>query len=128
VRSSPDDASPPSSPRPFILIVDDEQPILDMLRLILPLEGLDVVFASCGAEAVELYRQRAAAIDLVLLNVNMPRMNGPQTLAALLRINPTLRCCFTTGDRNETVLWGRPVIHKPFTIGELTAAIRAALA
>jgi CheY-like chemotaxis protein len=128
VRSLPADASPAGPRRPLLLIVDDEVTILEMLGLTLPVVGFDVVLASSGPEAVELYRQRAGAIDLVLLNESMPRMNGPQVLGALLRINPAVRCCFTTGETDEALLWGRAVIHKPFTLDELTAAIRAALA
>jgi CheY-like chemotaxis protein len=76
---------------------------------------------------VELYRQKAEAIDLVLLDVKMPGMTGPQTLAALRQLNPDVRCCFTTGFTCEPLPAGLPVLRKPYSVGELASLLATAL-
>jgi CheY-like chemotaxis protein len=60
--------------------------------------GFAVWLASGGAEAVESYRRHRDLIDVVLLDVQMPDLDGPATLAALWETDPGVRCCFMTGD------------------------------
>ena len=59
-----------------ILLVDDEADIRRLLKLVLTCHGFTVHAASCGREAVELYRQHPLGIDLVLLDVIMPGRSG----------------------------------------------------
>jgi CheY-like chemotaxis protein len=111
--------------KPGILIVDDEPAVRGLLQAWLPRRGFQVWVAADGAEACELYRQHAAAVDLVLLDVRMPSLDGPQTLAALQALNPTVRCCFMSGHAggySETDLLRRGalrVLAKPFALAEL---------
>lgn len=105
---------------PCVLVVDDE----DTLRMILTRElrkrGFDVFSTGSGAEAVEMYCRSARRIDLVLMDVNMPGMNGSETFDALRAADPSVRCCFMTADLRATtqaVLLARgamEVFHKPF--------------
>jgi DNA-binding NtrC family response regulator len=60
--------------------------------------GFVVWLAADAAAAVELYSRHRDAIDMVLLDVRMPGRDGPQTLAAIQKIDPWVRCCFMTGD------------------------------
>jgi two-component system cell cycle sensor histidine kinase/response regulator CckA len=62
--------------KPGILVVDDELPIQMMLAFALRHKGFTVWLASSGQEALELYQQHQEGIDLVLLDVQMPDMDG----------------------------------------------------
>jgi DNA-binding response OmpR family regulator len=81
-------------------------------------EGRTVWLARSGDEALELYRRHANEIGLVLLAVRLPGLDGPQTLAALRRIDPGVRCCFLSGPLSEFTdaellkLGATAVLHK----------------
>jgi len=64
-----------------ILVVDDQEDIREMARLVLVDAGFDVVTASSGEDALRL--ARGTAIDLVLLDINMPGLDGWSTLKLL---------------------------------------------
>jgi DNA-binding response OmpR family regulator len=103
-----------------------------MLQAALPQLGFDVLPAAGGAEAVELYRRRHAEIDAVLLDVRMPGLDGPQTLAAVRAIDPGVCCVFMTGHPDQygvgyLAALGAGILFKPFAFRELAYALRAAL-
>ena len=83
--------------KPVILVVDDVMAIGMMLDLGLSQDGFAVRMATTGDEAIELYRKHHNEIALVLMDVQMPGMDGPATLATLQQINPKLKCCFMSG-------------------------------
>lgn len=83
---------------PTILVVDDEPVVLALLNAALKGRGFHVLSASGGEMAVELYRKLPKEIDLVLLDVRMPGMDGLATLAAIRSANPAVLACFMTGD------------------------------
>jgi two-component system KDP operon response regulator KdpE len=70
-----------------VLVVDDQDDIREMARLVLAGAGYDVVVASSGKEALKL--ARASSFDLVLLDINMPELDGWATLR-LLRADEAL--------------------------------------
>jgi|SwirhirootsSR3_FD_contig_31_18313637_length_634_multi_3_in_0_out_0_1 CheY-like chemotaxis protein len=82
---------------PGILIADDEPWILYLISQSLRKLGCQVWLAANGREAVETYRRLAARIDLILLDVKMPTLDGPRTFAELRQIDPEARCCFMSG-------------------------------
>jgi CheY-like chemotaxis protein len=81
-----------------VLVVDDDAGVRRLLEVGLPGPGLAVRVAASGPEAVALYRRHHRSIGVVLLDVRMPGMDGPATLAALQQVVPGLRCCFMSGD------------------------------
>lgn len=115
--------------RPGILVVDDENSIRTLLRIALQRQGFAVWVAASGREALDLYDRHHDDIGLVLLDVRMPIMDGPQTLAALRKINPRLRCCFLSGHSGEYTepdllqRGAAQVFTKPFRLGELGASL-----
>jgi CheY-like chemotaxis protein len=111
--------------------VDDEAAVLRTLARALPPGGLGVRVAGGGREAVEVYREHWRSIDLVLLDVLMPDMDGLATLAALRQINPAVRCCFMSGQTTRCpvhkllALGAVDILLKPFgDLGELRRTLR----
>jgi CheY-like chemotaxis protein len=86
---------------PEVLVVDDEQGMRRFLELAMRHCGFSVKSAGTGQAAVELYRQCSPPPDVVLLDVQMPGMDGPATLAALQEFDPDVRCCFMSGGSDE---------------------------
>jgi CheY-like chemotaxis protein len=84
--------------RPSILVVDDEPAIRDLLQACLNSFGFRVCLAADGREAIERYRRDGAGIAVVLLDIRMPGLDGPQTLEALRQLNPEVQVCFMSGD------------------------------
>src|SRR4051812_24357350 len=103
-----------------ILVVDDEEGVRGVLDEAMRRRGFAVWLAAQGQEALDLYRQHGQAIDVVLLDVRMPGLDGPHTLAALQEINPRIRCCFMSGDLGSYAEWqlynlgAAALIRKPF--------------
>src|SRR4051794_9080352 len=81
-----------------VLVADDEEAVCRVLEVGMRGHGFTVWLAADGREAVDLYCEHRDGIDLVLLDVQMPNLDGPGTLTALREINPPVRCCFMTGD------------------------------
>src|ERR1019366_4238123 len=106
--------------KPVILVVDDEIAVGKMLEVALRHYGFAVKPAATGHAAVEVYRGQHKDIALVLLDVQMPGMDGPATLTALQKINPELKCCFmsaSTGKYSTEELHNMGAAHvmtKPF--------------
>ncbi len=112
------------------LVVDDDDLVRLMLRLALEREGLQVWVADNGQDAISLYRKHRASIHVVLLDVQMPILDGPHTLDALRQIDPDVCACFVSGDTGEyepedLIRRGaRAVLHKPFRVNDLRDAVR----
>jgi CheY-like chemotaxis protein len=102
-----------------VLVVDDDGDVRLVVCLLLRSHGLAVREAAGGAEAVALYREHRGSVGLVLLDVRMPGLDGPRTLALLRDVDPTVRCCFLTGgsgdysDDDLLALGALRVFHKP---------------
>jgi CheY-like chemotaxis protein len=111
----------PAQPPPSVLVADDQPGIRSLLGVTLRREGLDVRLAANGAEAVAAYLERPA--HLVILDVKMPILDGPEALTLLLTLDPAVRCCFVTGyadDESAARLLGlgaRDILLKPFRLG-----------
>jgi DNA-binding NtrC family response regulator len=116
---------PETDTHPGILVVDDDAMLLTLLRTVLSRRGFQVWTASKGDEAVELFRQQQAQVSLVLLDVCMPGLDGPRTLAELRRVEPSLPACFMsghTGSYGLDELMGQGALRffgKPFAVHEL---------
>lgn len=100
-----------------ILLIDDDAVLRCVLAGVLRTRGFAVWTAASGEEALKVYERFASQISLVLSDVNMPGMEGPEAVAALRAVNPALICCLMTGGQNLPVV-GRGVVKvfsKPFS-------------
>ncbi len=116
-----------------VLVVDDEKTVRGVLTRILERNGYTVVLAEDGAEGVEKYRENGNAVDLVILDIAMPRMNGNEAYGALMEINPKLKVLVSSGYSEEDRvmdLIGRGAngfLRKPYESETVLAAVREVL-
>jgi PAS domain S-box-containing protein len=113
-----------------ILIIDDETAVLEAVSDILELDGWQVLTANCGEAGLALYREQAENIDLVLLDLSMPGMNGEETFRNLRYIDPQARVILSSG-YNEIEATHRFVgkglagfIQKPYNAQQLRELIQ----
>jgi len=108
-RSQPRDNGEPVTPsqqvlRPNgLLVIEDDRLLRKALGEAFRDHGFDLWTAENGSVGVELFRQFWPLIDIVLCDVQMPELDGPQTLDALRAINPSVRFCFMTGDARGAI-------------------------
>jgi CheY-like chemotaxis protein len=115
--------------KPGVLVVDDDHLVRTTVQLGLEQEGFDVWSAPNGREAIHLYRKHSEHIAVVLLDVRMPGLDGPQTLDGLRELNPRVRACFMSGDVYKQTEGLRQrgaaqVIAKPFHLDQLADILR----
>lgn len=122
-----------SSPAATILVVDDEPTLRQYFRTLLELEGYRTEAAASGLEAVELVRAGLAP-DVVLLDVNMPGIDGVETLRQLLQIRPALKVIMCSGALDPRkaleafVSGAQEFLTKPLRHLYLSAAVERCLA
>ena len=112
-----------------ILVVDDEPLLRGLLKTVLGRQGFAVWLAANGVQAIDLCQQHHDSIHVGLLDVRMPGLDGPQTMAALQEIKPKLPFCFMTGDPgiyqiSDLLARGaRYVFRKPFQLDEINKVV-----
>ena len=85
-----DEAQLPSGQQQVILVVDDEQAIVELTKTTLEAYNYRVLTANNGAEAIAIYAQHRDTIDVVLIDMMMPVMNGLTTVTAIQQLSPHL--------------------------------------
>jgi two-component system cell cycle sensor histidine kinase/response regulator CckA len=118
--------------RPIVLLADDEPMIRTLGRTILEDKGYRVLLAADGQEAVDIYQRELGQVDLVILDLTMPRLNGRDACKELARIDPRVRVLLSSGFAPDTagaVLEAgvRGFVAKPYRPADLAAAVMAAL-
>lgn len=117
-----------------VLLVEDEMPIQEMLGAVLRKANYTVTQAMNGAEAIEYLVGSHPTIDLVLLDLNMPRMGGIDVLKILRASKPTTPVLVITGNLNETAkasldeLGQEHILEKPFDMAKLGEWMKKLLA
>ena len=116
-----------------LLLVDDEKMILDVGQEIQEILGYEVFVATSGKTALELYRAHADKIDLVILDLIMPGMDGREIYTRLKEMNPEARVLLSSGysineEAAEIIEMGCDgFIQKPYNMGDLSAKVREVL-
>jgi len=119
--------------RGTVLLVEDEDAVRSFAARALGQRGYQVLEASTGTEALDVFESHQGDVDLVLSDVVMPEMDGPTLMAKLRRDRPDLKIIFISGYAedsfrkhladNEDFMF----LQKPFDLKELAAAVKAAL-
>jgi len=121
-------AARPASGPLRILLVDDDELIRDSVAPMIGVLGHAVQTAESGQEALDLF-QAGLEADLVILDMNMPGLNGAQTLSRLLELRPNQAVLMATGYSEESItplLEGRPRVaslRKPFSFKEFQSKL-----
>ncbi len=132
VPPAPPPAPPPAGGRETILLVDDEPMLRQLGRAVLRQYGYEVLLADDGLQAVEVFRGGRTYIDLVLLDLTMPRLSGRETLRRLREIDPDVPVVFASGYSVELSAGANAddvqgFVRKPYREEDLAAAVRQAL-
>jgi len=115
---------------PVVLVADDEVTILDLVTSLMETEGFEVLPASDGHEALELSRSYPGTIDLVITDVEMPRLNGSDLCSHLLAERPGIKVLLMSGadmDNLRRRAAAFPLLPKPFEGRMLREKVRALL-
>ena len=116
-----------------VLIVDDDETIRTTASNIIEQLGYKAITAEDGVHAVQLYRNSYSSIDLVLLDISMPRFSGKETYIELQKINPDLKVLLFSGlaqqKRIDEILslGANDFIKKPFSFESLSNKIDSIL-
>ena len=116
-----------------ILLVEDEEAVRSFAARALKLRGYHVLEASGGEEALELVRNHAGNIHLVITDVVMPNMDGPTLVRALRRLRPDIHVIFMSGyaeeafRRNDEKAEDLHFLPKPFGLKQLAAKVKDVL-
>jgi len=116
-----------------ILVVDDEEMVRGILADLLIAGGYHVLTAADGENALRVFRRDPEAVDLVLMDMTMPRMNGLDAFLEMKKLKPSVRVMILSGHSaagtaHELRRHGiRGVLQKPITARSLLEAVSAAL-
>jgi PAS domain S-box-containing protein len=124
------EAMPPRG-QETILLAEDEERVRKAVVQVLQRAGYRTIVAADGLEAIRMLREQQEPVHLVLLDVVMPDLGGPDTWEQLRVLRPGLRVLFTSGYTDDRCLARLPpnaeVIGKPFRTEELLTRIRKKL-
>lgn len=116
-----------------ILVAEDDASTRDYLKLFLPSLGYTVLTAQDEQEASDIYREKGRQVDLVLMDIVLPRKNGREAATAIREIRGDVKIVFTSGypvdfvhERN-LLADGEILLMKPLTPTELAGTLRAVL-
>jgi CheY-like chemotaxis protein len=115
-----------------VLVADDEPMLRQLAQTILEARGYRVLLAADGREAVDVYRREAGRIDLVVLDLTMPRLSGRDACRQLAALDPGVRVLLSSGFAADQAASEREAgvcgfVSKPYRPADLAAAVRAAL-
>jgi CheY-like chemotaxis protein len=137
------DTAPVEPPRPTpivtdagtetVLLVDDNDWVRQLAATALRRRGYTVIEAKTAEDAIDWAIRAKAMPDVLVTDVVMPGLSGPNLAARLLQNNPSLRVLYMSGYTDDAMpvhgkFWGGvPLLQKPFTPGQLAARVRLAL-
>ena len=115
--------------RKRVLIADDTTLMREMIRGALPAEDYQIVGeATSGDEAIELYKETKP--DVMLLDINMPKMNGIDALTEIMKIDPNAKVIMCSDQKYESMIMmalkkgAKDFVIKPFTSYDVLLAVK----
>ena len=116
-----------------ILVVEDEEAVRRLSVQILKGQGYEVLEASCGGDALVLSEEHKKPIHMILTDVVMPGMSGPELAKQLKRLRPKMKVLYMSGYTDNAIVHhgvldkGTNYVQKPFTVGGLRKRVREVL-
>jgi PAS domain S-box-containing protein len=126
-------AAAPKGGSETVLLAEDEKSVRDLAKRILERGGYHVLEASTGREALDVQTAHEGPIHLLLSDVVMPEMNGPELATRVVQLRPDIRVLFMSGYAEEAVAHHGAIagthafMEKPFSPDELLRRVRAVL-
>jgi two-component system cell cycle sensor histidine kinase/response regulator CckA len=116
-----------------ILLAEDHDGLRDTAQEMLQALGYRILVAPDGMKALELFKLNADAIDLIVMDVVMPSLSGPEAYLEISALRPSIPVIFTTGYTPQAkalvsmVEKGAAVLRKPYSLTSLSQMVRGAL-
>lgn len=116
-----------------ILVADDDASLRDLIEKVLCMFGYTVITAEDGADAFSKYSENKAKIDLVILDIIMPRMNGNEAFDEMRKLDPAVKGIFVSGYTSDFILTrgmldqGLDFVSKPLNPKTLLIKVRKVL-
>lgn len=116
-----------------ILIVDDEQLILRLLKKYFSQHGYNVLVASDGEQALAVYRRHKDEIGVVILDVRLPKKTGEEVFRKMKESNPAVRVIVASGYLAPSAAEGatfagvKRFVYKPYILTQLLEVVREVL-
>jgi two-component system cell cycle sensor histidine kinase/response regulator CckA len=126
-------AGSPPSRKEAILLVEDEEMLRNLSRMVLHKHGYTVLEAAHGAEALAICQSHEGTIDLMVTDVVMPILNGSELADCVAQLRPDTKVLYVSGYTDDAVVRNGvsadtvPFLHKPFTPDDLVAKVREVL-
>src|SRR6202044_4082968 len=112
-------------------LAEDGEAVRELACEFLRSSGYHVIVGKDGLDALEIAEQHTAPIDVLVTDVVMPRMRGPELAQRLKRANPSLKIVYMSGylehDSGEPFFAGAEQLQKPFSRDSLLKKVRAAI-
>ena len=128
---APADGEPVTGGRETILLAEDHEGLRELVCESLESLGYCVLAACDGEEAVEIFRRNSGKVDLLILDVIMPRLRGPDAYKRIHDLNGSIPVLFCTGYSSDSaqveIISGHAVLQKPYQTRELARTVRSLL-
>jgi two-component system, cell cycle sensor histidine kinase and response regulator CckA len=118
-----------------VLVVENEEPVRDMILDVLSLHGYTALSAADGNEALRVADAHHGAMDLIIVDVLMPGISGEALVRQLVADRPGIRILYISGYTNELIRQhgllgstGGNFLQKPFSVDDLVRKVREVLA
>jgi PAS domain S-box-containing protein len=128
--SAPTPARVTTAPSGHILVIDDEETVRSVARMILERAGFTVVTAASGAEGIARFREAGGRFQAILLDMRLPIVTSQQVCEELVRIRPDVRVILSSGYLEDEAVEGfdrqriAGYLQKPYRFDELIACVR----
>jgi YesN/AraC family two-component response regulator len=132
-RKSPSFHKEPRREGETVLLVEDDEGVRGLARLVLEKNGFHVLEARNGEEALLLCQNPKETFHIMVTDVVMPRMSGPQLVKNLEPFRPNLKVLYLSGYTDEAIIQHgiigpeTPFLHKPFTEAGLVSKVQEVL-
>jgi PAS domain S-box-containing protein len=120
--------------RETVLVTEDEDPVRRLIKTILESNGYEVLEASCGEDALALYKEHTGPVDLIVTDVVMPKMSGRELAENLKTLSPAIKVLYLSGYTDDAIVrhglldQRMSFLQKPFTPDALLHKVREVLA
>ena len=116
-----------------VLLAEDEPTVRNLAAGVLRGKGYRVLVAEDGEECVRMFRENAGEVRIVILDVVMPVMNGPEAARRIRELDPAMKIMFTSGyapgkkESGVREFADAPYLSKPYALADLLREVRALL-